>query len=179
MIGRGLVEQVRRGDALIDLHPIEPGNALTLMPCPPDRPAAQRLSGPDPDQDGPSFHLVENQAVHPGPQNGISVDRRHSDELHLLRPDEQCQSQEIIDITADVRIERTGRRMSDSAMTYLTVGVNECWKDRRPATAGWRARAVQGCPRCAVLDSERGHGASCIAQADPAHWPMHESGYPG
>ena len=75
-------EQVRRGDALIDLHPIEPGNALTLVPCPPDRPAAQRLSGPDPDRDGPAFHLVENQAGHPGPQDGISVDRRHPDELH-------------------------------------------------------------------------------------------------
>jgi hypothetical protein len=108
MLGRGLVEQVRRGDALIDLHPIEPGNTLALVPCPPDRPAAQRLSGSDPDRDAAMLHLVENQAGHPGPQNGISVDRRHPDELHLGCPDEQREGQEIIDVGADIGIEEDG-----------------------------------------------------------------------
>jgi hypothetical protein len=54
------------------------------------------------------LQLIENQAGHPGPQNGISVDRRHPDELHLWRRYEQRESQEIIDVAADVGIEEDG-----------------------------------------------------------------------
>jgi hypothetical protein len=52
--------------------------------------------------------LIENQAGHPGPQNGISVDRRHPDKPHLWRCDEQCESQQIIDVAADIGIEEDG-----------------------------------------------------------------------
>src|SRR3954453_66075 len=106
MLGCSLVEQVRRGGALIDRHPVEPRNPLTLMPRPPDWSAGQRLSGPDPDRDGSMLQLVENQAGHPGPQNGISVDGRHPDKLQLWRPYEQCESQEIVHVGADVGIEK-------------------------------------------------------------------------
>ena len=48
VLRRGLLEQVRRGDAFIDLHPIEPGNALPSWPCPPDRPPVSVSRAPIP-----------------------------------------------------------------------------------------------------------------------------------
>jgi hypothetical protein len=54
------------------------------------------------------LQLVEDPAGHPGPQKGIAVDRGHPDDLHLWRPDEQREGQEIIDVGADVGIEDDG-----------------------------------------------------------------------
>ena len=108
VLRRGSAKHRRRGVVLIDLDAIELGKPMSLVACPPYRPPGQRLSGPDPDRDMSAIDLVEDQARHPGAQRGISVDRRHPDELHLRRPYEQRESQEIVDIAADVGIEEGG-----------------------------------------------------------------------